>query len=47
MSNPQRIGFAGSYPAICGDKSWSIAPAQPEQFAAKAIEGMWRDLGAS
>ena len=45
MSNPQRIGFAGSYPAICGDKSWSIAPAQPEQFAAKAIEGMWRDLG--
>lgn len=45
MVNPQRIAFNGSYPASCGDKSWSIAPAQPERFAAKAIEGMWRELG--
>ena len=45
MNNPQRIAFTGSYPASCGDKSWSIAPALPDQFAAKAIEGMWRDLG--
>lgn len=45
MNNPQRIAFNGSYPASCGDKSWSIAPAQPERFAAKAIEGMWRELG--
>ena len=45
MANPQRIAFNGSYPASCGDKSWSIAPAQPERFAAKAIEGMWRELG--
>ena len=45
MNNPQRIAFSGSYPASCGDKTWSIAPAQPERFAAKAIEGMWRDLG--
>lgn len=45
MNDPQRIAFLGAYPAQCGDKSWSIAPAQPERFAAKAIEGMWRDLG--
>ena len=45
MNHPQRIAFNGSYPATCGDKSWSIAPAQPERFAAKAIEGMWRELG--
>ena len=45
MNNPQRIAFTGSYPANCGDKTWSIAPAQPERFAAKAIEGMWRDMG--
>ncbi|QXZ08592.1 D-alanyl-D-alanine carboxypeptidase/D-alanyl-D-alanine-endopeptidase [Comamonas sp. Y33R10-2] len=45
MAKPQRIAFNGSYPASCGDKSWSIAPAQPERFAAKAMEGMWRELG--
>ena len=45
MADPQRIGFQGQFPATCGEKSWSVAPAQPEQFAAKAIEGMWRELG--
>lgn len=45
MADPQRIAFAGPFPASCGDKSWSLAPAQPETFAARAIEGMWRELG--
>ena len=45
MSDAQRIGFGGAYPASCGDKSWSVAPGQPDRFAAKAIEGMWRELG--
>ena len=45
MADPLRIAFAGTFPASCGDKSWSLAPAQPEAFAARAIEGMWRELG--
>jgi D-alanyl-D-alanine carboxypeptidase/D-alanyl-D-alanine-endopeptidase (penicillin-binding protein 4) len=45
MADPLRIAFAGPYPASCGDKSWSLAPAQPEAFAGRAIEGMWRELG--
>ena len=45
MSDPQRIGFQGLYPAACGEKSWAVAPGAPEQFAGKAIEGMWRELG--
>jgi D-alanyl-D-alanine carboxypeptidase/D-alanyl-D-alanine-endopeptidase (penicillin-binding protein 4) len=45
MSDPQRIAFQGQYAAQCGEKSWSVAPAQPELFAARAIEGMWRELG--
>ena len=45
MADPLRIAFAGPFPASCGDKSWSLAPAQPEAFAARAIEGMWRELG--
>ncbi|WP_034388526.1 D-alanyl-D-alanine carboxypeptidase/D-alanyl-D-alanine endopeptidase [Comamonas composti] len=45
MSQPQRIGFAGQYSAACGSRAWSLAPAQPEAYAARAVEGMWRDLG--
>ncbi len=44
-ADPVRMGFAGQYPASCGDKVWSIAPADPQQFAARAVEGMWRELG--
>lgn len=44
-ADPTRMGFAGQYPASCGDKAWSIAPADPQQFAARAVEGMWRELG--
>jgi D-alanyl-D-alanine carboxypeptidase/D-alanyl-D-alanine-endopeptidase (penicillin-binding protein 4) len=38
---------AWALPAVasCGDKVWSIAPADPQQFAARAMEGMWRELG--
>ena len=45
MNDPQRIGFQGQFPATCGEKSWAVAPGAPEQFAGKAIEGMWRELG--
>ncbi|MDR3003791.1 MAG: D-alanyl-D-alanine carboxypeptidase/D-alanyl-D-alanine-endopeptidase, partial [Acidovorax sp.] len=44
-ADPTRMGFAGQYPASCGDKMWAIAPPEPQQFAARAVEGMWRELG--
>jgi len=47
LAEPARIGFAGVYPAACGERAWSVAPAQPEGFAARAVEGMWRALGGS
>lgn len=40
-----RMEFAGSYPAACGPRNWSVAPVDGAQFAARAIEGMWRELG--
>lgn len=40
-----RIEFAGSYPAACGPRNWAVAPVDGAQFAARAIEGMWRELG--
>lgn len=40
-----RMAFAGSYPAACGARNWAVAPVDGAQFAARAIEGMWRELG--
>lgn len=45
LGEPGRIMFAGPFPASCGEREWSIAPADPDGYAARAIEGMWRDLG--
>ncbi len=45
MEESGRWSFKGSYPADCGDRSWAIAPTQPELFAPRAVAGMWQVLG--
>ncbi len=45
LSDPARIAFQGVFPASCGERVWPIAPADPRGFAARAVEGMWRELG--
>ncbi|AVP56751.1 D-alanyl-D-alanine carboxypeptidase/D-alanyl-D-alanine endopeptidase [Pulveribacter suum] len=45
FTDAARLALAGSYPAACGERQWSIAPADPQGYAARAIEGMWRELG--
>lgn len=44
-SDPTRVRFAGNYPASCGEKTWPIAYSAPQQFAARAVQGMWTHLG--
>ncbi len=44
-SDATRIRFAGNYPAVCGEKAWPIAYAAPQHFAARAIAGMWQQIG--
>ncbi len=44
-SQPDTVRLSGVYPASCGDKSWPVALAQPQRFAHRAVEGMWRALG--
>jgi D-alanyl-D-alanine carboxypeptidase/D-alanyl-D-alanine-endopeptidase (penicillin-binding protein 4) len=44
-SDATRPRFAGSFPAVCGEKMWPIAYSAPQQFAARAILGMWQQLG--
>jgi D-alanyl-D-alanine carboxypeptidase/D-alanyl-D-alanine-endopeptidase (penicillin-binding protein 4) len=45
FSDPFRIGFAGSYPVACGEKSWSVAYADPASYTERAMLGMWQELG--
>lgn len=45
LAEPGYWGFEGSYPASCGERSWAIAPLQPELFAPRAVAGMWQALG--
>ena len=45
LADPARIAFQGVFPASCGERVWPIAPSDPRGFAARAVEGMWRELG--
>lgn len=45
FSDPARIRFAGSYPASCLEKVWALAYADPASYAARAIAGLWQQMG--
>ena len=45
LTNPARLGLDGAFPASCGERSWAIAPPDPEWFAPRALAGMWAELG--
>lgn len=45
FTHPQRLVFQGVYPTSCGEKTWTIAPPDPQGFAARAVEGLWRQMG--
>ena len=45
FSDAVQIRFNGSYPASCGEKVWAVAYADAKGYAARAVEGMWREMG--
>ena len=45
LADPTKVVFQGVYPAACGERVWPVAAADPRGFAARAVEGMWRELG--
>ena len=45
FSNPAQIRFAGTYPAACLEKAWPLAYVDPKTYAARAVEGMWLEVG--
>jgi D-alanyl-D-alanine carboxypeptidase/D-alanyl-D-alanine-endopeptidase (penicillin-binding protein 4) len=47
LDDPARLTLAGNFPAACGEKSWSVAYADPASYAARAVEAMWRGSGGA
>jgi serine-type D-Ala-D-Ala carboxypeptidase/endopeptidase (penicillin-binding protein 4) len=45
FSDPARIRLSGAYPLACGERAWPVAAADPAAFGARAIAGMWHELG--
>ena len=45
FADPARLGFVGSYPAACGEKTWAVAYADPGSYAARAVGGLWAEMG--
>ncbi len=45
FSDANRIRFAGGYPVSCGEKVWAVAYADPASYAARAVQGLWQDMG--
>ena len=45
FSDPMRLRFAGGYAAACAEKSWATAYADPERYNARALLGMWKEMG--
>ncbi len=46
FSDPLRIRFGDALPASCGEKIWPIAYADPASYAPRAVQGLWRSMGA-
>lgn len=45
FDDPNAIRFAGSYPSRCGEKTWPVAYVDPNSYASRALEGLWRAGG--
>ena len=41
------IRFVGSYSARCGEKVWPVAYQEPDTYAERAFEGLWRASGGA
>ncbi len=42
-----RLVFTGTYPASCGERSWSLAPLDHRQYAESLVRELWRETGGT
>ena len=45
LDDPARMHFAGAFPVACGEKVWPVAYADPRSYNARALAGLWAELG--
>ena len=45
FTDPMRLRFTGSFAAACAEKTWAVAYADPERYNARALLGMWKEMG--
>jgi serine-type D-Ala-D-Ala carboxypeptidase/endopeptidase (penicillin-binding protein 4) len=45
FSDPLRVRFAGTFASSCGEKTWPVAYADPKSYNARAIAGLWAEMG--
>lgn len=45
FSDVAQFRFSGTYPAACGERVWPVAYIDPTSYSARAVEGLWRDMG--
>jgi D-alanyl-D-alanine carboxypeptidase/D-alanyl-D-alanine-endopeptidase (penicillin-binding protein 4) len=47
QSRPARASFAGSYPALCGEKDMNVALHAPEDYFEAMVRHLWSELGGT
>jgi D-alanyl-D-alanine carboxypeptidase/D-alanyl-D-alanine-endopeptidase (penicillin-binding protein 4) len=47
LGDPARIRLTGTFNPGCGEKSWSIAYVDPKTYNARALLGLWAEMGGS
>lgn len=47
LGDPARLQFAGSYPAACGERTWSLAHADARLYAQRLLATLWRAAGGT
>ena len=47
FTDPARLRLAGAYPASCGEKTWPVAHPDARGYNARALAGLWREIGGS
>ena len=45
FADSAHTSFAGNYSSACGERSWAIAYVDPSSFNARALLGMWQEMG--
>jgi D-alanyl-D-alanine carboxypeptidase/D-alanyl-D-alanine-endopeptidase (penicillin-binding protein 4) len=45
FSKADRVRFNGTYPKACGEQKWPVAYIEPQSFAPRMVQAMWRQAG--